>query len=160
MESIIHMLGEVEMGVQWTTGLIRIIKVVAWNVRWEWEFIACVFFHIRQWCLENVNLGEDFLFSKPVLCFQSTPTFPQHAYSRISINVLHCKYEFTGEISRSVYKAFPCLSRHQWGSLLDAKAGKHLSPYLVLFANKFFNHLLSSCCLLGPLSCYNIWSSM
>lgn len=41
-----------------------------------------------------------------------------------------CKCNFTEEIARSVYKAFLCLSRHQRGSVLDAKAGKHLSPYL------------------------------
>lgn len=105
IENIIHRLGEVEMGVQWTTGLIGIINVMAWNVCWEREFIICVFLHIRQWCLEDVNLGEDFLFSNPVLCFLSNPPFPQHTFLRISISVLHCKYVFTGEISRSVYKA-------------------------------------------------------
>lgn len=87
MESITHMLGEVEMGVQRTTGLIGIIKVMAWNVRWEWEFIICVFSHVRQWCLDNVNLGEDFLFSKPVLCFLSNPPFPQHTFFKESLSM-------------------------------------------------------------------------
>lgn len=120
----------------------------------ENENLSSVFSFTYVNGLENVNLGEDFLFWKAVLRFLSTtpPLSEQSFFVFFFENLYQCpslKYNFTREISRPVYKAFLSLSWHQWGSLLDAKAGKYLSLYLILFSfflNKFFNHLLSRHC--------------
>lgn len=142
------------MGVQQTTGLIGIIEVMTWNVRWEWKFIICVFFHVRQWFGKRKS-GRGLLVLKGCAAFSvyHPPSFRAKFFFFFFFeNLYQCpslKYNFTREISRPVYKAFLSLSWHQWGSLLDAKAGKYLSLYLILFSfflNKFFNHLLSRHC--------------
>lgn len=136
------------MGVQQTTGLIGIIEVMTWNVRWEWKFIICVFFHVRQWFGKRKS-GRGLLVLKGCAAFSvyHPPSFRAKFFFFFFFeNLYQCpslKYNFTREISRPVYKAFLSLSWHQWGSLLDAKAGKYLSLYLILFSF-FFKQILQS----------------